>query len=110
MTSATPAFAAPELNTPILRIGLADSAICVVNNVGSKDLTIAVEVYGDEALVSSPPEEVLAPNETYSVGTSGHFRWQCKIKVLKGSKKSVRGAYYGVGAAAQIPANVVEAR
>lgn len=105
------AHAKPELATPIMRTELSDQVVCYANNVGKKDVTIKMQVYKDGILRGSSGNRVLAANERFSLGVGdGTFWWQCKIVVVKGAKKSVRGIMYGSPPSDGRPVVSVEAR
>jgi hypothetical protein len=104
------AAAKPELNTGVLRVLLGDDVVCIVSNAGTKDVTIELEMYGDGAFHGSTGEQVLQPNENYSLGTTGHFYWRCKIIVVKGNAQHVRAVLYGIPEGESRGALVLEAR
>ena len=105
------AHAKPELSTPVMRTQLSDQVVCYANNVGKKDVTIKMEVYKDGVLRGSSGNRVLVANERFSLGVGdGTFWWQCKIIVVRGAKKNVRGIMYGNPSSGDRPVVSVEAR
>ena len=103
-----------ELNTPVLQVNYGEQATCYASNVGAKDITIKMEIYrgNDGVLDYSTGPETLKPHQIFSVGVgvpTAYF-WQCKIIVIKGNPKNVRGILYRVSGSPTAPSNPVEAR
>lgn len=102
LTFARAAGAAPVLATPLADPPDGGRIYCVVNNIGTKDVTVEIAAYTGAGGVAAQTTYVLSPKNSVSVlilSASSHF---CTATVLKGGKRSVRLAVQARDSASEV--------